>query len=63
MQEVQNLGKQMQDGFATESLRRQEDYRNMEMTMTAKMEEGFRSEQQARQLAHSEIMKGFKNEE
>ena len=27
------------------------------------MEEGFRSEQQARQLAHIEIMKGLKNEE
>ena len=60
---VQSLGKQMQDGFAAESLRRQEDYRNMEKTMTAKMEEGFRSEQQARQLAQSEMMKGLKDEE
>ena len=50
MQDVQNLGKQMQDGFAVESLRRQEDFRNMEKTTTAKMEEGFRSELQARQL-------------
>ena len=40
--------KQMQDGFAAESLRRQEGYKNMEETMTAKMEEAFRSEQQAR---------------
>ena len=46
MQDVQNLGKQMQDGFAAESVRRQEDYSKMEKTMTAKMEEGFRNEQQ-----------------
>ena len=45
MQDVQSLGKEMQDGFATESLRRQEDYWNMEKAMTAKMQEGFRSEQ------------------
>ena len=63
MQDVQNLGKQMQDGFAAERHRRQEDNRNREKTMTAKMEEGFRSEQQARQLTHSEILKGLKNEE
>ena len=31
--------------------------------MTAKMEEAFRSEQQARQLAQSEIMKRLKDEE
>ena len=53
----------MHDGFAAESLRRQEDYRNMQKTMTAKMEEGFRSEQQARQQAQSEMMKGLKDEE
>ena len=58
---VQNLGKQ--EVFATESLRRQIDYKKMEKTMTAKMEEGFRSEQQARQQAHGEIMEGLKNEE
>ena len=63
MQYVQNLGKQMQDGFAAESLRRHEDYRNMQKTMTAKMEEGFRSEQQARQQAPSEMMKGLTDEE
>ena len=55
MQDVQSLGKQMQEGFATESHRRQKDYRNMENTMTAKMEEGFRSEQLARQQAQNEI--------
>ena len=53
----------MQDGFAAKSLRRHEDYRNMQKTMTAKMEDGFRSEQQARQLAQSEMMKGLKDEE
>ena len=31
--------------------------------MSPKMEEGFRSEQQARQQAQNEIMKGLKNEE
>ena len=35
----------------------------MKKTMTAKMEEGFKSEQQARQLDRSEIMKGLKDEE
>ena len=35
----------------------------MEKTMTAKMEEGFRNEQQAKQLAQREIMDGFKNED
>ena len=30
MQDVQNLGKQMQDGFAAESRRRQQDYNKME---------------------------------
>ena len=71
---VQNLGQQMQDGlpterirnqedFATESLRREDDYNKMEKTMTAKMEEGFKSEQQARQQAQSEIMQGLKDEE
>ena len=63
MQYVQHLGKQMHDGFAAESLRRQEDYRNMQKTMTAKMEEGFRSELQTRQQAQSEMMKGLKDEE
>ena len=43
-----------------ERSRRQEDYKNMEETMSAKMEEGFRSEQQARQQAQSEIMQGLK---
>ena len=60
---VQSLGKQMQDGFAAEGLRRQEDYWNVRKTMTAKMEEGFRIEQQARQLAQSEMTKGLKDEE
>ena len=58
MQELQNLGKQMQDGFATESCRRQEDYKKMEEAMTTKMEEGFRNEQQAREQAQKEIMDG-----
>ena len=40
-----------QEDFATESLREQDDFNKMEMTMTAKMEEDFKSEQQARQLA------------
>ena len=55
MQDVQSLGEQMQEGFATESFRRQEDFWNMKETMTAKMEEFFRSEQLAREQAHNEI--------
>ena len=57
MQDVQNLGKQMQDGFAAERIKRQGDYGNTEETMSAKMEEGFR------QQAQNERMKGLKNEE
>ena len=60
----------MQEGFAAERSRRQQDfekrrddYNNMEKTMTAKMEEGFRNEQQARQQAQKEIMIGLKKEE
>ena len=50
----------MQDGFAAERIRRQEDYKNMEGRLSAKMAESFRSEQQARQQAQNEIM-NFKN--
>ena len=63
MQDVQNLVKQMQDGFAAEIIRRQEDHKKKEKTMTAKMEEGSRTERQATQLAQNEILKGLKNEE
>ena len=58
-QTVQNLGKQMQEGFAAGRTRRQQDfdaeiqkrrddYNKMEQTMTAKME-GFKGEKAARQ--------------
>ena len=43
-QTVQNLG----EGFAAQSLRRQDDYNKMERTMTTQMEEGFKNEQQDR---------------
>ena len=49
------LANKCRTGFATERLRRQEDYRNMEKTMTAKTEEGLRSEQLTRQEAQNEI--------
>ena len=62
MQEVQNLGKQIQDGFATESCRRQENYKKTKAAMTAKMDEGLRNEEQARQQTQKEIMAGLKNE-
>ena len=45
------------------SISGQEDCKSMEETMWAKMEEGFRSEQQARQQAKNEMMDGLKNEE
>ena len=62
MHDVQNLGKQMQDGFAAESCRRQEDYKKMEAAMTAKMDEGFKNEEKARQQTQKEIMAELKNE-
>ena len=62
MQEVQNVGKQMQDGFATESCRRQEDYKKMEAAMTIKMDEGFKNEEKARQQTQKEIMAELENE-
>ena len=65
-QTVQNLGKQMQEGFEaertrrqedieTESLQRQDDFYSMEWTTTTKMEDGFKGEQMARQQAQDEI--------
>ena len=65
-QTVQNLGKQMQEGFAAERTRRQEDFETesqkrrddnnkMEQKMTAKMEDGFKGEKMARQQAQDEI--------
>ena len=38
----------MQDGFAVEGLRRQGDYKNLEEKKSARMEKGFKNEQQAR---------------
>ena len=49
-----------QQDFDIERQKRRDDYNNMEKTMTAKMEEGFRNEQQARQQAQKEIMNGLK---
>ena len=63
MQNMQNPGKQMQDGVAAERIRRKEDHKNMEEMMSAKMEEGFKGEPQARQQAENEMLKGLKNEE
>ena len=66
-QTLQSLGRQMQavpcrDGFATESCRRQQDYKKMEAAMTAKMEEGFRNEEQAGQQTQKQIVAGLKND-
>ena len=44
------------------SRRRQADYIKMEEVMTAKMKEGFRNEQQARQQAQKKTMAGLENE-
>ena len=44
------LGAQMKDGFATAGLWRQEDYKNLEEKMSAEMEEGFKNEENARNL-------------
>ena len=49
-QTMQNLCKQMQEGFAG-----RDDYNKMEQTMTAKMEQGFRSEKTARQQTQDKI--------
>ena len=72
-QTVQNLGKQMQEGFAAERTRRQEDietesqkrrddYNGMEQKMTAKMEDGFKGEKMARQQAQDEIKQMVKKD-
>ena len=45
----------MQDGFATEGLRRQEEYKNLEEKMSAKMAEGFKNEENARKLVQNEL--------
>ena len=60
---VKMLGTQMREGFDTEGARREEDHKNLEEKMSARMEEGFKNEQQARQQIHSEIMQEFTNEE
>ena len=53
----------MQAGVETEGTRRKEDDKNLQDKMVLKMEEGFKKEQQARQLVQHEIAQGFKNEE
>ena len=60
---VRNLRSQMQETFATERNTRLGGYTKMVQKMSGKLEEGLRSEQQARQQAQNEIMKGLKNEE
>ena len=72
-QTVQNLGKQMQEGYAVERTRRQQDfdtqsqkrrddYNKMEQTMTAKMEDGFRGDKVARRRAQDEIKQMVKKD-
>ena len=55
----------MQEGFAAERTRRQEDSETaskMEQTMTAKMEDGFKGEPMARQQAQDEITQMVKKD-
>ena len=47
MQDVQNLERQMQDGFAAEISRRQEDDSKMERAMTAKFQKRATSQRTA----------------
>ena len=53
----------MKEGFKTEGIRRREDYKTLGAKMVVKMEQGFKNEQNARQLVQSETAHGFKNEE
>ena len=52
----------MQDSFAAESCRRQEDYKKMEVVMTAKMDVGFKNEEKARQQTQKEIIAELKTD-
>ena len=71
-QTVQNLGKQMPEGFAaetkrqedfeTESQKRQDDYNKMEKKMTAKLVDGFKGEEMARQQAQDEVKQRAKKD-
>ena len=64
MHDLQNLGKQMQGGFAAERIRRQKKIaRVWKRRCPQRWKKVFRSKQQARQLAQNEIMQGLKNEE
>ena len=51
-----------QEVFETESLKRKDDCNKMEQTMTAKMDDGFKSGQMARQQAQDEIMQMVKKD-
>ena len=42
-------------GFATEGVRRQEDYKNLEEKMSARMKEGFKIDENARKLVRNEV--------
>ena len=45
----------MKEGFATERVRRKEDYQNLEEKTSARMEEGFKNEENARKLVQNEL--------
>ena len=57
----------MKESFASEKVRRKEDYKNLEENVSPRMEGDFKNELQARQQARQQIqdetMQGFKNEE
>ena len=60
---ARNLSSQVHEEFESERSSRHQDFAKMEQKMSDRMAEGFRCEQQARQLAQNEIMKGLHNEE
>ena len=59
---VRNLEDNMNDGFKNEGIQRKKDYENLKKkkrnnfeTESAKMEEGFKNEENARQLVQHEL--------
>ena len=52
---VKMLATQMKEGFKTARAWRKEEYKNLEEKMSARMEEGFKNEENARKLVQNEL--------
>ena len=62
MQDVQCLGKQKEEGFAAERVRRQEDFACMRKEMKDEMGEGFKNERMARGQALQQMRSEMRSE-